>query len=146
MAWYNDFGTDVAFRLGTVKTSVDNKKFIFLTGVASTVLGDWVTFDEAHLTIRAVANGIGRVGVAMSANVASNYGWYQIYGSASGKALASFADDGAVYLTATAGSVDDADVGGDAVLNAWGRSAVNTTTSLATFELNFPSTMNIALD
>lgn len=135
--------TTLQHPLGTRAVNGGNE-YIYLQGVASTVATDWVTFDEAHLTTRAVANGQGRVAIAMAAVVASSYGWYQIYGSATGNALAGFADNGSVYLTATAGSVDDADVAGDAVIGAIGRSAVSG--GDATFELNYPVVQNIAID
>ena len=132
--------------LGDRYRDENGAEFIYLTGVASTVVGSWVTFDEAHLTTLAVANGQGRVAIAMAAITADKYGWYQIYGSASGLAKTAFADNGKVYLTSTAGSVDDTDVSGDAVIGAVGRSAVNETTLLATFELNYPMVQDLAID
>ena len=63
-------------------------EFIYLAGVASTVTGSWVTFDQdGNTTALLAANAIGPVAVAMGANVASSYGWYQIYGKAVGLAL-----------------------------------------------------------
>lgn len=115
-------------------------EFIYLLGVASTAVGSWVTYnmDDGSTTLLA-ANAIGAVGVAMSANVAGQYGWYQINGKAVGKALAAYADNGLVYATATAGSIDDAVVAGDRVKNAIGASAVDTpSTGLAEFEINRP--------
>lgn len=115
-------------------------EFIYLKGVASTAVGSWVTFnDDDSSTALLAANAIGPVAVAMSANVASQYGWYQIYGKAVGKALASYADNGLVYATATAGSIDDAVVAGDRVKLAKGASAVDTpSTGLAEFEIQYP--------
>lgn len=58
-------------------------EFIYLLGVASTVVGSIVTYDAStHLTVlSAVGGNIPRpIAVAMSANVASSYGWYQIGG------------------------------------------------------------------
>ena len=114
-------------------------EFIYLKGVASTAVGSWVTFsaDDMSTTLLA-ANAIGPVAIAMSANVASQYGWYQIYGKAFGLCLANFVDDGHVYATATAGSIDDAVVAGDRVKLARGASDRNTTTGLAEFEINYP--------
>lgn len=130
--------------LGTIVRAVDPTyfagEFIYLKGVASTAVGSWVTYnkDDCATTLLA-ANAIGAVGVAMSANVASQYGWYQIEGKAVGKALASYADNGLVYATATAGSVDDAVVSGDRVKNAIGASAIDTPSSgFAEFEINRP--------
>lgn len=85
------------------------------------------------------ANDIGRVGIAMSINVASQYGWYQIGGKAVGKALTAYADDGLVYATATAGSIDDAAVSGDRVKCALGASALDApATGMAEFEISRP--------
>lgn len=90
-------------------------EFIYLKGVASTVVGDMVIYDTyANTTKRAVAGDRGPVAVAMSANVASQYGWYQISGAAVVKAGTVLAA-GNVYLTATAGTIDDAVVAGDKV-------------------------------
>ena len=130
--------------LGLIVSGVDpvygGGEFIYLSGVASTVLGSWVTYnpDDFSTTLLA-ANAIGPVGVAMSINVASQYGWYQISGKAIGKALAAFADNANVYGTATAGSVDDAIVAGDRVQGCKGASAVDTPSAgLAEFEIARP--------
>ena len=120
-------------------------EFIYLLGVASTAIGTWATINpDDWSTTRLVANAIGDVGVAMSANVANQYGWYQIYGKASGLALTAFLDDGRVYATATAGSIDDTVVDGDLVHKALGASAVNETTLLADFEIEYPYNDDIA--
>jgi hypothetical protein len=130
--------------LGTIVRAVDPTygagEFIYLKGVASTAVGSWVTYnmDDGTTTLLG-ANAIGPVAVAMSANVASQYGWYQIQGKAVGKVLASYADNGLVYATATAGSVDDAVVTGDMVVNAKGASAIDTpSTGLAEMEISRP--------
>lgn len=130
--------------LGTIVTANDPTygagEFIYLSGVVSTAVGSWATYnlDDGSTTLLA-ANAIGPVAVAMSANVASQYGWYQINGKAVGKALAAYADNGDVYATATAGSVDDAVVAGDRVKLAKGASAVGTPSAgLAEFEISRP--------
>lgn len=135
------------YRLGTRKSDPAGNEYIYLKGVASTVAGSWVTFDEAHVTTLAVADAQGRVAVAQAAvDSTSEYGWYMIYGTCSALCLASFLDNGKVYLTSTPGSVDDADVAGDAIVGAVGRSARNTTTGMATFELNRPFAHDLAFD
>lgn len=145
-----DTSTTQQHPLGTIVRATDPTygagEFIYLAGVASTAVGSWVTYnlDDGSTTLLA-ANAIGPVGVAMSANVASQYGWYQISGKAVGKALASYADNGLVFATATAGSVDDAVVDGDMVHLAKGASAVDTPSSgLAEFEISRPYTDDIA--
>jgi len=130
--------------LGTIVQAKDPTygagEFIYLSGVASTAVRSWVTVHEdGWTTTLLAADDIGRVAISMSANVASQYGWYQISGKAVGKALASYADDGLVYATSTAGSIDDAVVSGDRVKLAIGASAVDTPSSgLAEFEIQRP--------
>lgn len=145
MAFTSAINTGKRYRLGT-RRQLNGNEYIYLQGVASTAVGTWVSFDELGVTTRLVANNKGRVGIAMAATVASTYGWYQIYGSAQGLALTLFADNGAVYTTGTAGSVDDTDVATEAVIGAVGRSAVNETTLIATFELNYPFAHNEVLN
>lgn len=115
-------------------------EFIYLKGVASTAIGSWVTYNlDDNSTTLLAANAIGPVGIAMSANVASQYGWYQIYGKAIGLCLAGYLDNALVYATATAGSVDDAVVAGDRVKQAIGASAIGTPSgSFAEFEIEYP--------
>ena len=128
--------------LGTIVSAIDPTygagEFIFLKGLAATAVGSWVTYntDDFSTTLLA-ANAIGPVAIAMSANLASQYGWYQIQGKARGLALAAFADNANVYSTATPGSVDDTIVAGDRVKNAVGASVI-VDAGLAEFEINRP--------
>lgn len=115
-------------------------EFIYLKGAATTAIGTWVTYnlDDMSTTLLA-ANAIGPVGISMSANVASQYGWYQIYGKAIGLCLSGYLDNALVYATATGGSVDDAVVAGDRVKQAIGASAIGTPSgSFAEFEIEYP--------
>lgn len=124
----------------TGSTTYGSGEFIYLLGVVNTAVGSWVTYnaDDFSTTLLA-ANAIGPVAVAMSANVASQYGWYQISGKAVGKALAGYADNALVFITATAGSVDDTAVDGDMVHLAKGASAIDTPSSgFAEFEISRP--------
>jgi hypothetical protein len=98
--------------LGTVVKASDptygDAKFIYAKGVASTALGDLCIVDNwGKSTTRAVTStgAIGCLGVAMSANVASQYGWYMVEGAALVNAASSTAV-GALYLSSTAGTVD----------------------------------------
>jgi hypothetical protein len=142
-----DTSTTAQHSLGTIVQAVDRGsnsngqgEFIYLKGAASTVAGSWVTYnlDDGSTTLLA-ANAIGPVAIAMSANVANQYGWYQIQGKAVGKALTGFVDNANVYATATAGSVDDAVVAGDRVKGAVGASALDApATGMAEFEIARP--------
>ena len=75
--------------LGKVVHAVDptygGGEFIYLLGVASTAVGSIVTYDAStyQTVLSAVGGNIPRpVAVAMSANGAAAYGWYQISGVA----------------------------------------------------------------
>lgn len=115
-------------------------EFIYLKGVASTAKGDLCTYDTANAdTARAVHAGstsFGPCAVAMSANVASQYGWYLIAG-AGPVASGTVAADAPLYLTTTAGTVDDAVVLGDLVDGIASRSA--DAAGFATCQLAYPS-------
>lgn len=81
--------TTAAHALGTIVRAADptygEGEFIYLLGVASTTVGSIVTYDPTTYltTLSAVGGNIPRaVAVSMSANVASQYGWYQISGQA----------------------------------------------------------------
>lgn len=125
-------------------TAYGEGEFIYLLGVASTVVGSVVIFDAGGFTTAlASANGVGPVASAMSANVASQYGWYQISGRGVVKGLASLATDSLCYLTSTAGSVDDAVVAGDAIHLMETTSALDTpSTGLAEVTMTRPFVTN----
>jgi hypothetical protein len=129
----SDHSTTQGAPLGTVVKAVDRGtnqngegEFIYLKGVANTVAGSVVRYDEDdYSTTLLGADMIGQVAVALSACVAGEYGWYQIKGKAVAKVLAGFLDNANVYATATAGSVDDAVVAGDRVKKCKGASAID---------------------
>lgn len=76
--------------LGTVVQALDAtlgaSELIYLKGVASTVVGSIVNYDAAFQTALdttgSALNTPRPLAVALSANVAAQYGWYQISGQA----------------------------------------------------------------
>lgn len=75
--------------LGTIVRAVDptygEGEFIYLAGVGSTAVGSLVTYNTSSYTTALAPVGTNKpqpIAVAMSANVASQYGWYQISGIA----------------------------------------------------------------
>ncbi len=134
--------------LDTAATAYGVGEFIYLKGVASTVVGSFVTYDQDdNSTALLVANAIDPIATAMSICVAANFGWYQIFGQAVGKGLASLADNANIYGTATAGSVDDAIVAGDRVQNAKTTSALDTpSTGLVEVAFQYPIVNNALAD
>jgi hypothetical protein len=141
--------TTAGVKVGTIVRAEDPTygagEFIYLAGVASCALGSWVTYnmDDGSTTLLA-ANAIGPVAVAMAACTASYYGWFQISGKAVGKCLTQFADNGKVFITATAGSIDDTSVAGDWVNRAKGASATVADSGVADFEIERPFVDNIS--
>ena len=132
--------------LGTIVRAEDVSygagEFIYLLGVASTVVGSLVDYDS-YLGTTALApatSGVGSVAVAMSINVASQYGWYQIAGIAAVKAPNAMTVGADVFaLAATPGSVDDAQVDGEQILNAKVSTTTGTPSSgLALIQINRP--------
>jgi hypothetical protein len=112
--------------------------------VASTVATDWVTYDEAFLSTRTVANAKGPVAIAQAAvDATTKFGWYMIWGSCSGN-VATGADNANVWVTATGGRVDNTDVAVDIITGALQRSA--TASNRATFELRYPFCHNAVLN
>lgn len=138
--------------LGTIVRAVDPTygagEFIYLKGVASTVVGDVVTYvASTGATVRSLTSGVVNGGaplaVAMSANVASQYGWYQIAGDAVIKKTAVKVDPAGttkVYLSATSGRVMQTSVAGRQVIGArWiTATTVTSTTSTAIATINRP--------
>lgn len=116
-------------------------EFIYLKGLASTAVGEVVIYDTyANTTKRGVAGDRGMAAVAMSANVANQYGWYQIAGAAVVKVAAAFAANANVYWTATAGTPDDAVVAGDKIDGIRSKTAIDTPTAgYAVCQLAYPS-------
>jgi hypothetical protein len=140
-------------RLGTIVRAVDptygEGEFIYLLGVVGTFAGALVTYVPntgvtALSTTSGVATGGAPMAVAMSANVASGYGWYMIEGDAViYKTAVKFdpASGNRVYLSATAGRIMQTSVAGRQILGARfaATATVTSTTSTAIVTLNRPS-------
>lgn len=123
-------------------------EFIYLLGVASTVVGSLVTWNgnssgtPTYQTTLApsTANLDQPLAIAMSANVAGQFGWYQIDGNAviaTNGTLA--AGPGPVYL-AGSGQVTSTQANGKQVLNAINVTATGTPSAgLAVVEIHYPA-------
>lgn len=91
MAGHQDIATNSTTKkhpLGTIKPGIDITlgagEFIYLQGIGSTVVGSIVEYDTSFITgLSTIAAEEPRpLAVAMSACVASEFGWYQIAGDA----------------------------------------------------------------
>lgn len=107
-------------------------EFIYAEGCASTVRGSVVTINDNWLTALVVADAHGAVGVALAANVASNYGWYQVLGRGVASAETTIVDGTQAYVGSTAGFIDDAAVAGDQIIGMIISSTTDTATALVT--------------
>lgn len=150
-----DTSTTQAHALGTRVKATDptygEGEFIYLLGVASTVVGSMVTWDATtHQTaLSPDTAGIGSsFAIAMSANVAAQYGWYQIAGLAVVKKTnVAWEPQKAVYQSATTGRVMDTVASGKQVAGA--RSAnlatVVTSTSTIILQINHPHNTGVII-
>ena len=151
---FNETSTTKKHDLGTIVRAYDTAsgygagEFIYLEGVASTALYDWVTYTyDNGQAARMAGSAVGPVAIAMSANVASQFGWYQISGKAIGACATQFADNGIVYFESAstgAAQVDDASLIGDLIYNAVGASTTTVDSGIADFEISRPFMLNRA--
>lgn len=138
-----DTSTTQLHPLGTIVRANDptygDGEFIYLLGVASTAVGSVVTFDAStyQTVLSAVGGNIPRaVAIAMSANVASQYGWYQISGVAvvAKQCTVSLAAGAAVGVLSTgliAGTGSGKEIQGAAVAAVASATAGRTTVKVA---------------
>lgn len=143
-------GTVAQVPLGTINKFTDptygEGEFIYLLGVASTVVGSLVTYSPTTWQTAlcpSTANLSQPVAVAMSANDASNYGWYQISGLAVIKKTAVKVDPAGtrrVYISGTAGRIMQTSVAGKNILGAASANlaTVTSTTSTVVVSINRP--------
>jgi hypothetical protein len=133
-----DHGTTALNTLGARRMDKAGNEYIYLTGVASTAAGSWVTYDEAYLTSLLTSNAFGLVAIAQAATVASEYGWYLIYGSGTGVIGNEVSADKAAYISSVTGSVDDLLVTGDMVHGAIIRGASAVTGASVAVQVSYP--------
>lgn len=133
--------------LGTIVHGTDpvngSGEFIYLKGIGSTVVGSLVDYDPflGTTALAPATVGTGPVAVAMSINIANQFGWYQIAGAAAVKAPNAMAVGAEVFmLAATPGSVDDAAVAGEQIIGAKVSTTTGTPgTGLGMITINRPS-------
>lgn len=148
-AWYDTVDSSQKRRLGTRVVGTNGNTYVYLKGVTSCANGSWVTVAAGWTAVLAVADAQGMMAVANAAvDSATQYGWFTIWGVEDALCLASFdgTNGAGTYLTATAGSVDDADVAGDVVHGAIGLTDRDTTTGMASFQLTNPFALDLAVD
>jgi len=135
--------------LGTIVRAYDptlgQGEFIYLLGLANTVVGLSVIYNATTFQTALTPNTAqtaAPVGVAMSANVASQYGWYQIAGLATMKKTAvQVAPQSKIFQSATAGRIFATSTAGLQILGARGANltTVTSTTSTLVVLINRPA-------
>lgn len=138
--------------LGTIVRATDptygQGEFVYLLGVASTVTGMLVKYNATtyQTALLSVTNGKNKgvpVGVAMSANVASQYGWYQIGGNAViKKTTVAVTPQVPIFISATDGRMKVLASAGQQILGAQtaNLATIVTTTSTVVVTINRPFT------
>jgi hypothetical protein len=110
-------------------------EYIYLKGVASTIVGSVVTFDEAGVSTLIAANAKGPVAVATAiTDSTSKWGWYGIQGTFATDVVASCNDNATIGRETTDGKVGDGRAAGDEIANAFSR---NSTTGAAVINCQF---------
>lgn len=126
--------------LGTIIRAYDptfgQGEFIYLLGVASTIVGAAVEYDATtyQTTLSPnTANDVNPVAFAASANVASQYGWYQISGLVPAKKTAvQVLPNAKIYQSATAGRVMPTSASGKEILGARAANLTTVTSTVST--------------
>ena len=129
--------TTVQYPLGTRAWDTDGNEYIYLTGVASTIVGSWVTYDELGVTTLLVANAVGPVAVAMSINT-TYYGWYSISGTVEAALAANCAANASIGFETTSGYAGDGKAAGDTIYGAFSRDATAGSAAVATCQILYP--------
>lgn len=149
---FTDTDTTKKVPLGTIVKGYDptygEGEFIYLLGVASTEVGSLVIYNATtwQTALLTVSNGKNKgvpVAVAMSANLATYYGWYQISGNAVVKKTTVAATPQVpVFISATSGRMKVLASAGQQILGAQtaNLSTVVTTTSTVVVAINRPHT------
>lgn len=111
------------YPLGTRVRAVDpvlgEAEFIYCKGVASTAAYECIQINPNFTTTRAAGGTAkGHCGIAQSANVANQYGWYLIFGRGLVLIAADVTASLAAYATATAGTLADDVVAGSQIVGS----------------------------
>jgi len=129
--------------VGTQSFDDSGNVFIYLAGVASLAVGDFVLFGQGGLftAVRMLndgnSGGAGSVALAMAAAVASTWGWFQIYGAnAVANVTTAATVNSALYRTATTSRASTSAVAKDCLYGAIATAAG--TGNVAPVWLNYP--------
>lgn len=107
-------------------------EFVLAYGVAGLQIGDAVRIGGGYATTRTVASVRGTIGISMAANTdPTALSWFCVRGQVPARVAAATAINTPLFVTATAGSLDDAVVAGDNVVGATAATAQSATVRTA---------------
>lgn len=131
----------LGYRALAYDPSYGEMEVVYLKGVAATAVGSLVTYDVKNgTTTLTTAASKGPVAVALSANVASQYGWYCVKaGVCPVLSAAANAAGAGQYVTAVAGVVDDAAVAGQGIDGLINLTLVGGAQALSDMNVNYPN-------
>lgn len=141
---FTNIDTTTAVPFGTIVRGQDTVsgngggEFIYLPGVASTVVGSLVTYQTGNTNKTTLCPNTAHlaqpVAVAMAAvATVANNGWYQISGNATIKKTATKGQPGVpIFISGTAGRVFVTATSGKQILNAITTDAATVTTTTST--------------
>lgn len=129
-----DVHTTAQNAIGAVAYDLFGNEYIYLQGVASTVAGFAVTFDEAGVTTALAANAKGPVAWATGATVAATFGWYARVGNLLALVAANTADNSLLGRETTDGTIGDGRAAGDQIYGVMARAATGGSAVLSSIQ------------
>lgn len=129
--------TNTPHAVGSRAYDDEGNEYIFLMGLATMINGGWVTYDEVGTTTLLAANAKGPVAVAMATPLATQQGWFCIFGKVQAFLAANCADNALIGVEVASGYVGDARVAGDEIYGAISRGA-STASAKATVQIWYP--------
>lgn len=122
---YTDGSINALGQLMEGQDSLGNfAEYVWLKGVASTIVGSVVTFDEVGVTTLIAAGGFGPVAVALAiCDATTKFAWYGRTGTFPTDVVANTADNAKLGRETTNGKVGDAPATGDQAVGMISRAA-----------------------
>lgn len=140
--WYEEVHDVKKFRLGTQKTAVDGRVFVYLSGAANVSAGKAVSFGSSYAAVLTdtgtASTVVGPLAIAMASVVAGKFGWFGRRGVFTASAGDVAANAAVVCATNTAGRLDDTVTNNARVAGAVWRSTDNSAANTATIQIDFP--------
>lgn len=113
------------FTLGSRVINKSGNEYIYLSGVASTVAYDWVTFTgiSSGSVARLDTSSKGCVGIAQGAITNNKYGWFLVAGEGKGNIGVTCTAGSVLYSSGTAGQSGGSLVQDNLVAGAFAKTA-----------------------